>query len=151
MRAIIFISMFLSVPSIVLAEDKCGDGKSIIGGLSGHTYCLPAVNKAPMPEIAGSPNLNGRQLKEFQVDSSPGHPDVRSFRRKYGLLIPATNTSVEHELWGIIFNNQPALAGIGIHTVNVKTPKVILRTEHDLEIYRDQFVRGLDQHLVRHS
>lgn len=29
--------------------------------------------------------------------STTGYPDVRSFRRKFGLIIPATNTSMEHD------------------------------------------------------
>lgn len=78
-------------------------------------------------------------------DSTTGYPDVRSFRRKFGLIIPATNTSMEHELWSIIFANQGphGLRGVGLHTANVITPRPRLATERDLMDYRRQFLDGL--------
>jgi maleate isomerase len=89
--------------------------------------------------------LNGEKADGFAIDSSRGYPDVRSFRRKFGLLVPATNTSMEHELWSIIFNNQgpSGLEGIGLHTSNVLTPRPQLRTKEDLLEYRRQFLGGL--------
>jgi maleate isomerase len=89
--------------------------------------------------------LNGQEVKAFKIDSSRGYPDVRSFRRKLGLLLPATNTSMEHELWSIILNNRgvDGLDGIGLHTSNVLTSKPQLRTEEDLLEYKRQFLGGL--------
>ncbi|HEV2860932.1 MAG TPA: hypothetical protein VGX48_08005 [Pyrinomonadaceae bacterium] len=77
------------------------------------------------------------------IDPSEGYPDVRSFRRKFGLVIPATNTSMENELWSIIFRNQGpgGLRGVGLHTANVITPK--LETAADLVEYKRQFLGGL--------
>lgn len=73
------------------------------------------------------------------------YPDARSFRLKFGLVVPATNTSMEHELWNIIFRNAHAggLAGIGLHTSPVLTPRPRLATVADLEEYRRQFLAGL--------
>jgi len=71
---------------------------------------------------------------------------VRSFRRKFGLLVPATNTSMEHELWGIVFNNQGppgGLDGVGLHTCSVLTPRPQLATEGDILEYRRQFLGGM--------
>jgi maleate isomerase len=70
---------------------------------------------------------------------------VRSFRRKFGLVIPTTNTSMEHELWSIIFKNQGlgGLRGVGLHTSNVITPQPKLQTEADLMEYKRQFLGGL--------
>jgi maleate isomerase len=61
------------------------------------------------------------------------------------LLIPATNTSMEHELWSIIINNHgpDELMGVGLHTTNVSTPKPQLKTEEDLHEYKRQFLGGL--------
>jgi maleate isomerase len=119
----------------------------IIGTLSGKQIIIPNVNIPPMPAIA-PPGiiLNGKKADEFgKIDSSQGYPDVRSFRRKFGLLIPVTNTSMEHELWNIIFKNQGSseLSGIGLHTSNVLTPNPKLATTADLLKYREQFLTGL--------
>jgi maleate isomerase len=120
--------------------------QTLIGNLSGKEIVTPDANSPPMPALA-EPGVifNGAKAEGFTIDSAGGYPDVRSFRRKFGLLIPATNTSMEHELWSIIFNNQgpSGLDGIGLHTSNVLTPKPQLRTEEDLLEYKRQFLEGL--------
>ena len=121
--------------------------QTIIGKLSGKTITIPDVNVPPMPALT-PPGVvhNGKKAENFgEIDSSRGYPDVRSFRRKFGLIIPATNTSMEHELWGIIFKNQGlhGLRGVGLHTANVVTPKPKLETEEDLTEYKKQFLGGL--------
>ncbi len=120
---------------------------TITGALSGQAITLPDINAPPMPSLA-SPGVvqDGEQVKGFgEISNGRGYPDVRSFRRKFGLLIPATNTSMEHELWSIIFNNPgpDRLDGVGIHTTNVQTPKPKLETEDDLLEYKRQFLGGL--------
>ncbi|MDX2010617.1 MAG: hypothetical protein SFW67_10520 [Myxococcaceae bacterium] len=87
---------------------------------------------------------DGVSLGAFGIDPTRHHPDVRSFRLKVGVLVPATNTSVEHELWRIIFDNREALAGVGLHTTPVSTPRPVLATASDLEAYQRQFVDGLE-------
>lgn len=118
------------------------------GALSGRTFNLPNVNLPPMPALA-SPGviLDGKAVGSFdEFDSILGYPDVRSFHRKFGLVIPATNTSMEHELWSIIFANQEphGLRGIGLHTSNVVTPRPQLGTGRDLMNYQQQFLQGLE-------
>lgn len=121
--------------------------RTIIGQLSGKTIIIPDINVPPMPSLA-PPGviLNGAKAEQFgEIDSFRGYPDVRSFKRKFGLFIPATNTSMEHELWSIIFKNQGSneLRGVGLHTTNVLTPKPQLKTEQDLLEYKKQFLGGL--------
>lgn len=107
-----------------------------------HTLRGPAV--PPMPALApGGAVHDGASIGAFGIDPAKTHPDVRSFRKKFGVLIPATNTSVEHELWRIIFDNSEALAGVGLHTTPVATPRPVLRTRGDLEAYKRQFIDGL--------
>jgi maleate isomerase len=122
-------------------------GHNIVGRLSGRNISLPDVNAAPMPELAPSGVIyNGQAAPGFgEFNADVAYPDVRSFRRKFGLLIPVTNTSMEHELWSIIGANPGpnGLAGIGLHTANVVTPKPQLRTAADLEAYKQQFLGGL--------
>ena len=120
---------------------------TLIGKYSGKTITIPNVNAPPMPALAPPGVIHdGKMAENFgDIDSSWGYPDVRSFRRKFGLFIPATNTSMEHELWSIIFKNQGpnGLRGVGLHTTNVLTPKPQLETEADLIAYKNQFLSGL--------
>ena len=119
---------------------------AIIGKLSGKPISIPAVNAPPMPALA-DPGIicDGKAADGFGLDSTIGYPDVRSFRRKFGLIIPATNTSMEHDLWSIVFKNQGPLGlrGVGLHTANVVTPKPTLETEAGLMAYKEQFLGGL--------
>ncbi len=86
---------------------------------------------------------NGVATNDFgSILEYMSYPDVRSFKRKFGLIIPATNTSMEHELWTIICRNR-ALRGVGVHTSNVITPVPKLETETDLHSYAKQFLDGL--------
>jgi len=74
--------------------------------------------------------------------ASPAAPSVRL---RFGLIVPATNTSMEHDLWRLVFANQGpgGLRGVGLHTSNVLTPRPSLATPEDLRAYRDQFLHGL--------
>ena len=130
-----------------MAVNNAKESETFIGILSGKKITIPNVNFPPMPSLASSGViLNGKKAENFgEIDSSTGYPDVKSFKRKFGLLIPATNTSMEHELWNIIFNNQgpSGLDGVGLHTANVLTPKPVLKTEEDLMEYKRQFLGGL--------
>jgi maleate isomerase len=121
--------------------------QTIVGTLSGKKIVIPDVDAPLMPALA-APGVvhDGEAAPGFgQIDSSKGYPDVRSFRRKFGLVIPATNTSMEHELWSIIFRNQGpgGLRGVGLHTANVITPRPKLETEADVREYKKQFLGGL--------
>jgi maleate isomerase len=122
-------------------------GRTVTGKLSGRSFTIPDVNAPPMPALA-TPGVvhNGTPAVAFGgIDPARGYPDGRSFRRKFGLVIPATNTSMEHELWSLIFANQGprGLRGVGLHTANVVTPKPKLATAEDLLDYQKQFLDGL--------
>ena len=121
--------------------------QTIIGKLSGKEITIPNVNLPPMPSLAPPGVIhNGEKADNLGgIDSSRGYPDVRSFKRKFGLFIPATNTSMEHELWSILIKNQGSngLKGVGLHTANVLTPKPQLKTSEDLREYKKQFLGGL--------
>jgi len=121
--------------------------QTIIGKLSGKKITIPNVNLPPIPSLV-PPGIiyNGEKAVNFgEIDSSWEYPDVRSFKRKFGLLIPATNTSMEHELWSILLKNQGpnGLKGVGLHTTNVLTSKPQLKTEEDLMEFKKQFLGGL--------
>ncbi len=122
--------------------------KTLRGGITGTDFALPDVNATPMPSLAAPGVIvNGEHAAGFgDIREDLSYPDVRSFRRKFGLLIPATNTSMEHELWSIVFNNfrPDSLEGVGLHTTNVVTPRPKLESEEDLLEYKRQFLNGLD-------
>jgi maleate isomerase len=97
----------------------------------------------PMPATAPAVIYNGAPAPHFgAIAALRRYPDVRSFRRKFGLVIPATNTSMEHELWSIILGNR-GFNGIGVHTSAVMTPSPRLDSPEALDAYRAQFVGGL--------
>lgn len=96
----------------------------------------------PGPVLNGAPAAMG-------IDPQARYPDARSHRLKVGLLIPATNTSMEQELWTLLVRNagSPGLDGIGIHTTNVVTPIPRFGNAEELAAYRDQFLAGLKRAL----
>lgn len=123
------------------------DGRrEMTGKLSGKKIVIPDVNAPPMPLFA-PPSVvrDGRAADSFGlIDPARGYPDVRSFARKFGLLVPATNTSMEYDLWDIIFKNQGSngLRGVGLHTSSIQTPRPKLETETDLVEYKNQILGG---------
>lgn len=75
-----------------------------------------------------------------------GHyPHARHHRHRFGLLVPASNTTMEHDLWTLIVRNRRAggLAGIGLHTTRIVTPRTSLRTDADRARYGEQILSGL--------
>jgi len=120
----------------------------IKGTLSGKDICLPEVNDTSKTTI--NPALfvtDGAPVQPFNWQPSVEHPDAMSFRRKFGLLIPVTNTSMEYELWNIIINNRESgnLDGVGLHTTNIQIPKIPIHDEAGLEQFRNSFVEGLER------
>jgi hypothetical protein len=83
------------------------ESRIIKGGISGKTIQLPEVNASSNNSIIPDRFiLDGKPITDFALDTSKNLHDVKSFKRKFGLIIPATNTSMEYEIWSIIFNNQ---------------------------------------------
>jgi len=123
-----------------------GVGATIEGSLSGRPVFIPNVNAPPMPSILPSgPVLNGEPADGFDVATlSAGHPDACSHRRRFGLLIPATNTTMESELWNVTVRNRDhGLDGVGIHTSLVRTPKPDVSTPEGLERFKRDFLAGV--------
>lgn len=65
-------------------------------------YAADVISSGEEGDEGNAWSVAPRKAEGFgEINSSSGYPDVRSFRRKFGLVIPATNTSMEHELWGV--------------------------------------------------
>lgn len=125
-----------------------GAGETIRGSLSGRPVFIPDVNAPPMPTFAQTgPLLDGETASMFDVAAlSAGHPDACSSRRRFGLLIPATNTVMESELWTILVRNREhGLDGIGLHTSVVSTPKPDVSSPQGVEQFKRDFVAGVSQ------
>ncbi len=141
----------LAARTSLVAASTPPRGRTIRGALSGRTIVVPELDSPPMPQISDS----GMVSDDTEISSLPGldpqrgHPDVLSHRLKLGLLIPATNTTMEAELWSILTraSQVEGLDGIGLHTANVVTPRPVLKTAADLEAYKTQFLSGLKEAL----
>lgn len=124
--------------------------QSITGKLSGKILHIPDVVIAPIPLIMAPGVIHdGEPAAGFGAIGSPlvGCPDSLSYRRRFGLLLPSTNTIMEQELWGLIYANQEfdALRGIGIHTTPVAIPRPQVGTAEGLEDFKQQFLGGLEK------
>jgi maleate isomerase len=102
-----------------------------------------------MPQLTDDGVIHdGMSIPWFGDVGTPerGYPDARSFARRFGLLVPATNTAMEHDLWSIIFRNQHegGLRGVGLHTTPVRTPRPEVGTAAGLEEFKAQFLGGLE-------
>jgi maleate isomerase len=144
-----FLSRVEASPSPWQVVDRPSDsraGSTTQSALSGRPVFIPNVSEPPMPAIAPpGPVLNGEPTTAFDVAKlSSGHPDACSHRRRFGLLIPATNTTMESELWNIVVRNREhGLDGVGLHTSPVLTPKPDVGSPEGIEQYRRHFCSGV--------
>ena len=119
----------------------------ISGPLSGAPIHLHDVNSTALDNISIHRFVkNGQSVPDFSLDSTVAFPDQLSFRKKFGLLIPVTNTAMEYELWKIIMENRDSggLNGVGIHTTGIQLPALNIQTPADLEHFKEVFIGGLD-------
>ncbi len=111
----------------------------VTGTLSGETHTLPDVDSGY--PVATLIDATGATVEEFPRGA--GYPDTRSHRLKLGVLIPATNCTVESEMWDVLIRNRDALAGVGIHTTNILTPAPRIGNAEELETYKRIFNENL--------
>ncbi|SJN59243.1 hypothetical protein RND59_00305 [Vibrio ruber] len=90
--------------------------------------------------------FNGELINNYgDIDRNNYHEDPLHLHKKFGLIVPATNTTMEKEIWSILINNHhvASLRNIGFHTSNVVTPKPEIKNEIDREFYKKSFLAGL--------
>ena len=116
-----------------------------IGALSGQQLNIPHVN---VDVLTGGAVVNGVHDERFTPSPPPefGFPDNRNYRRRFGLVIPATNTTMENELWSLILSNAEAagLDGVGLRTTPVITPKPDISTAEGIAEFKAGFIDGLE-------
>ena len=132
-----------------LGGSESSGERTHVGALSGRPVRIPAVDTPPMPQLTDDGVIHdGESIAWFGGigTDSRGYPDARSFARRFGLLVPATNTAMEHDLWSIIFQNQQpgGLRGVGLHTTVVRTPRPQVGTPEGLERFKAAFLGGLE-------
>lgn len=139
-----FVAGALGAVAAGVAWSSPGLAEHGVASTLARTPPLRPRSASPMPVLGPTGVIHdGVGLGAFGIDSTRHYPDVRSHRLKIGVLLPATNTSVEHELWRLVFDNREVLDGVGLHTTPVITPRPVLRTPEDLDGYKQQFVAGL--------
>jgi maleate isomerase len=125
----------------------------IRGGLSGREIKIPdTVSGHPIALVANGPN--GARVANWQMEDGEwlqrgetGYPAHLEYNRKFMLVVPSTNTTVEHDYWRILFSN-PQLRGIGFHTapILIAAPKLV--TDEDmlefLEAFRKEIMYTID-------
>ncbi len=115
------------------------------GALSGRTFHVPDVGVDALPPGV---IVDGQVDARFVRADAPsgGDPDSRSFRHRFGLIVPATNTIMEQELWSLLIGNgaSAGLDGVGLHTTPVVTPKPDISTAAGVAEFRAGFLSGLD-------
>ncbi|PKG37177.1 maleate cis-trans isomerase family protein [Psychromonas sp. Urea-02u-13] len=92
--------------------------------------------------------FNGKFIKNYgDIDRNRNYDDPLHLYKKFGLIIPATNTTMEKEIWSVLINNHDveSLRGIGFHTSNVVTPKPEIHNKEDIERYKKIFLDGLQE------
>lgn len=114
------------------------------GALSGRLLHIPDVD---VEMLTGGAVVNGARDERFAPTQLPAerHADNRSHRRRFGLLLPATNTIIEHELWSLLMANGEVagIDGVGLHSTPVITPKPDISTPEGVAEFRAGFLGGL--------
>lgn len=143
----------------VLASGLEVDNKDVTytGGLSGKKLRMPDEQHGLPVSTLNSTKKNFSEaqsvaMAQIQDSLRPpcDHPNMLNFRLTLGLFIPSTNTTMEQELWSILKCEQNAAkcAGIGMHTVNVVTPKPQVGNAEEVAQYRDAFLGGMKTSLT---
>jgi len=124
--------------------------QTVIGPISGKTFVRPDVTSG-FPKVA--PMYFDRKAKTTSSASTiqavtDSYPDFGSPTLKIGMFVPSTNTAMEQELWSILKKGDTTeLNGVGIHTVNVVTPKPQVGTAAEVAQYGQAFLGGLERSL----
>jgi maleate isomerase len=118
--------------------------RTIRGLLTGREIRIPDVSSG-MPvclvdngpdggRVPGWDNKDGEWLDRGKA----GFPDHLEYNRKFMVVVPSTNTTVEHDYWRLLLS-QPELKGIGFHTapILISAPKLV--TDEDMLEFLVQF------------
>jgi maleate isomerase len=127
--------------------------RTIVGGLTGRKIRLPDVNSGMPKCLTANGDAGGRVVGWTNEDGTwldlgdQGYPDHLEFNRKFMVVVPSTNTTVEHDYWRMIFSN-PDLQGVGWHSAPILISAPKLATDDDmlefLKQFRKEIMRTVD-------
>mmetsp|Transcript_131197 Transcript_131197/g.261840 ORF Transcript_131197/g.261840 Transcript_131197/m.261840 type:complete len:575 (-) Transcript_131197:20-1744(-) len=107
----------------------------IKGGLTGEEIKIPDVNSA-YPLAWRGPSTDS------YFDRGDGQPDFLEFKRKFGLIIPSTNTTVEYDYWRMILT-EGKIPGVGFHSAGILISAPKLASDQDMLDFLTQFRREI--------
>lgn len=111
---------------------------SFKGHLSGRDIPIPDVNSG-YPKCKLGPVGNDTPGDAIWYDvSKGGERDVLSHVRKFMVVVPSTNTTVEADYWRMLHSN-PALDGIGFHAAPILISAPKLASDADMLEFLKQF------------
>lgn len=141
----------LATKTFINGVEKPDLARRVVGPISGKTFVVPDTTSG-FPKV--NPMFFDRKAKT--KSSAPNmqaitaaYPDFGSPTLKIGMFVPSTNTAMEQECWSILKKADCSeLNGVGIHTVNVLTPKPQVGTAGEVEQYKQAFLGGLERSLT---
>lgn len=108
--------------------------RSFVGHLTGRTIKLPDVNSGyPKAKL----NM-GDEAEKWLDLGEEGFKDVLSYNRKFTIVVPSTNTIVEHDFWRMLLS-APDLKGIGFHSAPILISAPRLASDEDMLNFLTQF------------
>lgn len=109
--------------------------KVITGQLTGEEIKIPDVN-------TGYPICwRGPEPDQLFDRGELGQPDFLEHRRKFGVIIPSTNTTVEYDFWNMIF--KAGIKGVGFHSAGILISSPKLACDADMLEFLTQFRREI--------
>lgn len=118
--------------------------KTIIGGLTGRKIRIPDINSGYPKALIANGDQGGR-IAEWKAEDGQwlelgeeGFPDHTSYNRKFMVVVPSTNTTVEHDYWRMLFSN-PEIKGVGFHSAPILIAAPKLATDDDMLEFLTQF------------
>lgn len=126
----------------IVAKNKT---RKIIGQLTGKEILIPDINSGyPKCKIAPIGNWESKEEETLLDLKDHGFKDVLSHLRKFMIVVPSTNTTVEQDFWRLLHSN-PNLDGVGLHSspILISSPK--LASDGDMLEFLVQFRREIMQ------
>lgn len=111
--------------------------KIITGGLTGEEIKIPDVNSGYPKCFRGTDPAN----PEHWFPIGEGHPDFLEYRRKFAVIIPSTNTTVEYDFWKMLWKS--GIMGVGFHSAGILISAPKLATDEDMLEFLAQFRREI--------
>lgn len=109
----------------------------ITGGLTGEEIKIPDVNSGYPKAFRGCDVEN----PDHWFPIGEGQKDFLEHRRKFAVIIPSTNTTVEYDFWKMLF--KAGIQGVGFHSGGILISAPKLSSDEDMLEFLNQFRREI--------